>query len=293
MAEWYQSLVLVAGLIIASHRMGLTLREIRNTAACDVAGCLAILLYSHFNGVPINVSPGVATSYLFFGYALSSVVLYKNRLLPKTNEGVLLLLTISFYYRMAITESQTVQRFALLSLPVGGIALLSALTTIHLGKFLRVFLFGWYSFILILLGGAQIFVCFERFSSPVLVHWYEWALMTLECLWLSGSILVTLVMFVHFMMLWPSKGESWDSYTRRFKSLTDAFSHSFSSVQFPPSHAFALLVVYGGMVMVNYYFKILPPVLVISFATGPGLFWVSKHYEKIPKVRPTFPKKAA
>jgi hypothetical protein len=212
-----------------------------------------------------------------FGFALA--VAFEKRILPVVNERIVLSYTLLFWYAIFV-NFQSLQLPGLLIyalfVPTSA-ALLISFAQPALNLFWKASMYAWFLVLVLSLGLFQF--SFGRlliFTSPNDAPW----LSPIECV-TTGMVFLYLCVnatFVFELIPIPGRNQSLQDRMRDWHSLTNLMAHRFDDGTSPAVVTTAIVLVEGGVLTINYIYRLVPAGLLISLLIVlPGLLYFSNR----------------
>jgi hypothetical protein len=207
-------------------------------------------------------------------FSFTFALCFKEDILPAVSEKLLLSYTLTFWFTFfAYYFKGTPQQLGVLCvcmLPtVATIVLCFKRTTLN--TFWKIAFYTWFLCIIVELG-------LLRFSFSQLSMFYvdrnlPW-ITSVDSLLAGMAFLYLLVnaTYIYYLVPIPGKGQSWDSRMKDWHEFTDLMVQRFDGNQ--PSHLGTLLILgaQGGVLILDYFFQLLPAGLLIGvFILLPGM----------------------
>ena len=209
---------------------------------------------------------------------------FKKEILPVINEQIVLSLTVEFWFTFLgffysdVTYKNLLAILAII--PTIG-ALIIAFTNIHIKFWGRIFFYSWFLAIIV-------FLIIFQFSSGILSFLFS-SLVDGQLPMTQLANLAPFNIFTHGMTFlylaanaWylyelipiPGKSQSIQDRIRQWQAHLKLLSGKYSNYQLKSIHSLLIILIQGGSLILNYYFKLIPNSLFINtwILVAPFLF---------------------
>ena len=221
-------------------------------AGCSVAG----IVLSTLQSAP---KTGILVAALFFTVIVYG--LHQKRILPLVNERILLQQTLVTSYMLLV--SQLISPFFLWPTMLAlAIATIVAFVPRELPKVMRFCGYLWFVAMNIMLIGFQ-------FSAGNILVFSEYKTVDFSIfgMLITGmlSVLVlTQIMTLAVLSPLPGKHQTWAERKKELAKQYYLITQKYSNVQLLPLQALLVIVIQGGILLLNYWLNILPHLIVID-----------------------------
>ena len=202
-------------------------------------------------------------SFCFF--TIASAFFFKEQILPRITEGVVLSFTIVFMFILLVYFQQAIDYLPVLILVILATigTLTFAFTSLKPGYYTRFFLYAWFLIMVVSITVWQV-VYSDTFRS---VLFSEVKSIDIASAFFGGAVFYYLVAHAFYLFELipiPGENEGIRDRIRRLKEDIRLFSEKYLDHEIKPSHAMIMIVVQAGLLVINHTLGILPDVLLVN-----------------------------
>jgi hypothetical protein len=239
----------------------------RNPGWLRLACCIGLgLLVAAFGDDKGNADPDDAHyAFAYIAYAGLFGFLFRKDILPVVSEGLLLALTVLFWYGFAASfylgaaDQQVMMALALIP---SSLTAYIAFARPALGFWLKLFLYAWFLTIVVVLGVIQ----FPYGNLQIFtVHRVPW-LNAADAL-TTGMALMYLVvngLYLYLLIPIPGKHQSFADRMKEWHELTDLLTQRCAEDEPTRVQSPLIVGIIGALAIGNYFLKLVPVSLLIS-----------------------------